>query len=353
MRLDRTDTCRKTTCLLSVPVSRPLVLLALLLTSCRIDRPLEECRYNVQISYQYLREMSDTRNMIDSYVHSIDEYIFDRNGVLLDSRKVQGSACSGKSVSESTLPPGLYSVVAVGNLGLASSLTQVVPGTTRLEDMMLWLDNPHPVGGWVQAHNDSEKLYYGYGTFEVRDKKVSHIKVNMFHSHCVLSITVRWKTKIPDDMRDLYMTYKEVPGQYSFRPGYVIQNSTWHGYDPSFDDYPMQTADNKFYTPWHGQTTRTVVHKKDVNINVDRKIITQFITYRYRSNSPLLISLHAGPTQIMKEIDLSHFFTSMGIDLDKNFRQEFNLQFVIDGDNVHVGFISLSDWEEGGVIGRQ
>lgn len=354
MGFGRTDTPsrRRLGRSLSVLSGGLAVLCALALASCHISAPPEECAYNLQMRYRYFREMSDTRNVVDNYVKSIEEYVFDSDGVLFTVNRLPGNSCDGPMVSESTVPDGRYTVVAIGNLASASSLSEAVPGVTTLDEMSLLLNNAVAYSGEGGAmHGDSERLYYGYSTFTVGGLEATRLNVDMFHSHCVLSVTVKWRSGAPESLSDVRISYREVPGGYMFRPGYAMDGDRWKEYVTGGDSYLSTPVEKRCYIPGQFADRAMVTHTKEAVMNVDKKILTQFVTYRYTDDSPLLMSIHSAEGQVMKEIDLQRFFRAAGINLDTNYRQEFDLQFEIDGDNVSVGFVSVSDWDEGGVIG--
>lgn len=303
--------------------------------------------------------MTATANTIEQYTQRIDEFIFDGNDVLYAVNRLPGTSCDGKYVSELDLPPGNYTVVSWANIGNASHINEAAIGQTRKSDMQLYLDNPYATssqryGGPASyaGHNaNAEKLFYGYRSFSVNDEGISRICVDMFNSHCVLTLSIRWKSNPPVNTQDFYLLYRQIPATYRFTPHMMLQDKVWSGYGARTEQYPANDYDRVHYSPRRQTEEQLATHRQDVYMNVDKRIETEFITYRYGDDSQLLLSLHAGETQIMKEIDLQHFFRSSSIQLDQNFRQEFQLQVEIDGDKVTVGFMNVNDWEEGGAIG--
>lgn len=77
----------------------------------------------------------------------------------------------------------------------------------------------------------------------------------------------------------------------------------------------------------------------------------EFLTYRLTNRSLPVFSVWQGNVQVLRNVDLKHFFDTMLIDMDTNECQEFHIRITVEGDNVYVQFVSLGDWIDGGSIG--
>lgn len=330
-----------------------LAMSTMLLTACDINDDVEECQYNTRLIYQYDREYTASTNVLSQYVQSLDEYIFDANGVLVQINKLPGYSCFGKYVSETNLPEGKYSVITWGNMGDFSKVNQAQIGVTKREDMLLNLDNAYSPLRATAYQSNSEKLYYAYRTFSVEKYGVSKVEVDMSHSHCVLDITVRWKkAEETPASGNYYMLLKQLPTQYAFMPEYKFKDKHVAIHKPEEDEFPKDTDETLYFitTVYGSQQLKT--YRQDVVMNGGRLLNTQFVSYRYRSNSHELLSIYAADgTQVMKEIDLYRFFRDMDIELDTNLRQEFQINIEIDGNTVIVSLVEVGDWDEGGTIG--
>lgn len=215
--------------------------------------------------------------------------------------------------------------------------------------MTLALNSPY-TKSMSELHGNSDRLYYGYRTFSVAQKGISRICIDMVRSYYSLGLTIKWKTKAPENTGDFYILYKDIPSEYHFMPGTISKKGDWETHDPNMDDH--STANNEIIYHTAGiNTKKLATHRFDVKMNIDKRIETEFITYRHQNNTHPLLSIYAGSNQIMKEIDLERFFRSMDIELDNNLEQEFNVLIEIDGDNVNIQIANTNDWEEGGIIG--
>jgi hypothetical protein len=74
----------------------------------------------------------------------------------------------------------------------------------------------------------------------------------------------------------------------------------------------------------------------------------QFVTYRYRGDTEIYLSIYSEGKQVMKEIDLLRFFQEMGINLHYSLCQEYAIQLDINGDEVKVSLVQVEDWGDGG-----
>ncbi len=312
-----------------------MILCTFFLFSC-IAEDLEEC-FNVQITYRYTRE-GTTKNIYHGYIHSLNEYIFDNKGILCKVNTLP----MNKSISTHKLLPGEYSLISWANQDNISKISNINVGETNKEELLMYLDK--------QINTNSEKLFYSYRTFRINTNGISYIHSDMVQAYCLLNMSIRWRSNPPDNSKDLYLVYKQVPYAYSSIPSFVFEKNSWSAYAIDADDYPNKSDDKIYYTPNTLTEENMITYRQDIKINVDKKVNATFITYRYRNDSPLLLSLYWGDEQIMKEIGLERFFREMKIDLNKTLFQEYDIEIEIDGDNVNVSFVNINDWGEGGVI---
>lgn len=345
---------------------------ALSLASCHTDNYREICDYKVQLRYDYNEENRAEVNMIEYYVYSIDEYIFREDGILFQHRLVTPDRCTEYLNSEIDLPPGKYSVIAVGNRDERSEVSDgsftrsgtraantPMPGITHRDNMLLSLENSvlHPDG----THGPSENLYYGYRTFTVKERGISRIRVDMMNSHFRLIFRVTWKNGATPDRNGSYFALLEsVPSRYRRMPEYVYPAGKFVSevYDGStHDHYQSNSNDVIHYIPTTCYLSQNVLrHRNDMPINADREMWGEFTTYRLKSSVRPQLRFFAedplggAPTQIVRDIDLQAYFDWYDHDLDTELRQHYEIDIVIDGDKIILLPLNVADWDEGGVI---
>ncbi len=330
-----------------------LILATTGLVSCSIDDDPVLCTNNVEITYHYNLENTSQDNEFTNYVHTATEYIFDDKGVLFRVNDLTLDACTGQYVSKQDLPAGKYSVLFIGNdSGLNDTgdarLGGVRLNETRREDLLLSLHGP---GTHANPCNNGDRLYYGYRTFSVAPAGTSLVRVDAVHSHLVLKYRVHWKNNPP--ARGLYTAYLDgIPSQYGLMPEYVYDGAACCLHDPQqHDPYTQVCTSVRHHILRVGRMHNILCHHIQSPMNGSFEVHGEFVAYRLRNTTAARISLYnSNGTRVMKEIDLSKYFREKGIGLDENLRQEFALDFLIDGDQVIVSEINLEDWDEGGVI---
>lgn len=304
-----------------------LLLLWLFVGACDIDDELPECNYNARIDFFYT--LNTPANVLPLYIHRMTDYVFDADSTLIDiyTRERQ----SELTYRGLQLPPGQYSLVSWGN---ARNATTVVPsriGSTRLDEMLLYLDNPLANG--FQGNGD--KLYYGYCQVEVKPQGISHTRVDMTHAHCRLGITVKWKRGAPPDTQNFHMELRNIAGTYRFTAKQQLPT----GYAPGFYAIPQEG-------------TARLNHWVDTQMGITRSVKGEFVTLRLTSDDHPIFCLYAADKPLIKEIDLHKYFTTMQTNLDRNLQQEFDLMMEVQPDGtVVVSPARISDWQEGESIG--
>ncbi len=333
--------------------------------SCDIGNDPKICDYTVQLRYDYNMENTTTRNMLEYYVASVDEYIFDETGALYQYRRLQDEACVEKNVSELQLPPGRYSVVAWGNkTGVNTVSPEPEKGVTTRDELLLSrTGQPNAAAKPADkgtTWQNGDRLYYGYRTFTVGAEGISRIRVDMVHSHLVLRFRVRWTHDAPAPGN--YTAYLGgIGSEYAFMPEFIypVQHQGWEVHDPdntAHDPYPQSCPKVRHHIPGVHHTANLLDHRIDIRMLGDRELWGEFITYRIRQDShPLLSIFDASGVQILhpdaaKIIDLQRYFIDQRIDLDHTLKQEYDLDILIDGKTVYVTPLHVADWDEGGAL---
>lgn len=333
-----------------------LLLCSLLLpafSSCIMEDP-DDCCYNVSLEYRYQRYGTLGNNELGYYMGTLREYVFNEQDILVAINDYNVPHGGDDFFSEQNLSPGRYTVVAFGNKNGRQSTSSEEIGLATRQDLLMAMDNPQDEG--IQGLSD--RLYYGYRSFEVAKYGVSRIAVDMTHAHCVLDVTVRWLDDSGHPLEDgnYTLTLRQVPSLYRFMPEFVVYNGLECAkFDPENEDFQLKDRRRINYIPTINRTEQVkhtilgaVVSGEGRNI-----LYGQFITFRYRSDSHVLLSIWSDTQQVMKEIDLERFFRENGIDLDYSLWQEYGLEIEIDGDTVRVsiaGSMSVDDWEDGGEL---
>ena len=344
-------------------------LFPVLLTSCIrgvIDRH-EICTYNVQIVYHYNQENTSPINQISRFVRSLDEYLFDSDGVLYAIHPKTLDICTGEWISELMLPPGRYTVISMGNSGATNTTTDsgmpLQVGVTKREDVLHTLVTPSANGDYI----NSDRLYHGYRTFSVESGKQSYVRVDMVHSHLDLRYTIYWKgNAAPANTNDFYVILKDVPSEYHIMPEFVypVAGSLSETYDALLlDEYALESRDVRHHITTVEKVSNIINYQRDV-IMFGNYISGQTISYRLRNSghggTESTLSLYSRtpdssnqPTRLMKEIPLNDYLNRSYVDLNLTLKQQYHLVFVIDPDTglVDVMFAEIADWDEGGTIG--
>ena len=308
------------------------VLFALGLTaSCTLDGELGECPYNARLEYWYTG--SGTVNVLPQYVDEMRQYIYDSEGTL-----VQVNSTNGERVvyGELNVEPGTYTIVSWANLDTVSAhYPEVIVGKSKLADMQLYMDNPYSGSSTRSSgsyHTASEKLYYGYAELEVTGRGVSRQRVYMTHSHFLLNLTVKWAQYPPLDVGNFNYRLRGVPSRYRFTP------SHWIG--------SVRTGEQAVPAILPDRCGVRV----PATMNLNRTLSGTLVCYRLTNDMHPVLGIYSNDNLIIKEVDLWKYFNTTSIDLDNNLRQEFDLQLLIDGDEVSVSTVGVGDWEDGGAL---
>lgn len=332
----------------------------LVLASCDLEYELEVCDYNVLLRYDYNEENSTSTNMIEYYVYTIDEYIFDEAGILFEQRRITPDVCRELMDSEWELPPGRYTVIAVGNRDERSRCfdqstgNEPVPGETRRDDMRLILDNATQMPG--DTKGNSEPLYHGYRSFTVKEQGISRIRVDMINAHLQLRFRVTWRNgDTPPTGSNYYALLADVPSFYDLMPQYIYPKGMFEIEEfnsLTYDDYPSESNDVIHHIPFTSyQNANRLVHRNDTKINVDKVMWGEFLTYRVKmATAPVLKIYDNTGKQIVKDIRLREYFEWYEYQPDYTLKQLYEIEIIIDGDNIILMPLNMADWDEGGYI---
>lgn len=316
------------------------ILLVVILSSCDIDAPLPDCDYNARLEYWYV--FTGTRNEIPDYVDTMNEYLFDANGILRQVRLLEGDSLLAH---ELTVSPGTYTLVSWGNLDGRSRIAPAIIGQTRLPEIRLEHNDsdfsPLERGqGGCQYQENNEPLYYATDILEVPRSGIIRKRVNTTHAHALLRVTAKWLRDIPANTKDFAFTLRGIPAAAGFDVAERVNTSV-----------DNRTGEQWTYAIPRMDETTLCDHRADASMRPNRTVTGDLITYRYTDNTRLLFRIWAGDRPLIREVNLTEFFRAMSIPFTRNIRQEFSIVITIDGDNISVSFAGVSDWEDGGTIG--
>ena len=345
--------------------AQSLLLLATTLAavSCDVGDYGELCDYNLQLRYDYNEENTSQQNMIEYYVYGIDEYIFDEEGILFRHNRITPDVCREYLNSELTLPPGRYSVIAIGNRdersGVWDNLTGNAPveGQTRREDLRMALDNAEQLDGGTKG--PSEKLYHGYRTFTVKPQGISRVRVNVINAHCFIRFRVTWRNNTtPPRGVDYHATLDGIASHYKLMPEYIYPRNTFDYalHDPAIhDDYAPDDNGVIHHIPFtHFEDRNVLSYRNDTRINADNELWGEFITYRFKTeDSPVLSIVRSSDDHLIvpKVIDLRVYFDwYYSNESDYTLKQDYYINIDIDGNLITMMPLNVADWEEGGIL---
>lgn len=320
-----------------------LLFAAIAANSCDIDAVLPDCDYNARLEYWYVFTGAD--NEIPDYVDTMDEYLFDADGILRQVKRLEGDSLLAH---ELVVPPGTYTLVSWGNIDGRSHIVPAVIGETRLEEIRLeHLSNPPvPLRSRVEhgngiVYDNTEPLYYATDILEVPRTGIIRKKVNTTHAHALLRVTAKWVSNVPRNTNDFVFTLRGIPEASGFDVAARVNTSIFGDTSDNTTIYNIPRIDD----------TRLCDHHTSATMRPNRTVTGDLVTYRYTDRTELLFRIWAGDAPLIREVNLSEFFRAMSIPFTRNIRQEFAITLTIDGDNISVSFTGVSDWEDGGTIG--
>lgn len=302
-----------------------LLVLTNLLTGCDLDGPMEECDYGVRLRFHYSREGSTNR--IRDYVTTITDYLYDEQGQLLEATTRTDVRIPQRTLS---LPPGKYTLVSWGNLAEKTFVHPSVEAGTAFGDMQLVQNHPHtPEQPWQR---NSERLHYGRTEFTVQDFGV--VDQTVFMGHAYLDLTVSVVGLKGEKGEEFTLRLDGTHPVYSMD----------HYRQINAQGYPMYIP-----RPDHEQNVPHLL--SGVRMSSEGVLQDEFLSFRLTNRSQPVFSVWQGSAQVLRNVDLKHFFDTMLIDMDTNECQEFHIRITVEGDHIYVQFVSLGDWIDGGSIG--
>lgn len=346
-----------------------LLPLFLLLGGCSIDSEPRVCDYSVLLRYGYNEENTTTENHLDQYVNVIDEWIFDEGGVLAAVAHVEKDPCRTHLDSELKLPPGRYSVIAVGNCDGRSQITdertgaQPVVGVTKREDMRLTLASPTLENrGENPTWGPSEELYYGYQTFSISKTGAARVRVEMANAHMRLKFRITWKGgTTPSRGSGLYATLTGISSRYQLMPELVWPVGCFdcQNHRPDqHDTYAEQTDAVVHHQPLTGSAKEyMLVHSTSTRLNGDGELWGEMVSYRMRADAHPILKLmrESGRSDLPDEavlprqIDLTDYLQQHEQrSPDHELKQAYDLDIQINKDqSIWISSLTAGDWEEG------
>jgi hypothetical protein len=337
-----------------------LLCLAIVPASCDIGSDICDCPYNVQLEYRYHRDGLFGYNELGYYVASLKEFIFDESDILIAANSYNVPHGSGEFLSEQMFQPGRYTAITWGNwYSYETAVEEAVVGVTTKQEMLMFMnhpqDNSKAAADTASVQGYSDRLYYSYRTFTVRDFGITRISMDLTNAHCLLNISAVWNDASghPRIGDDYFFVLKQTPSLYHFTPEALVRNRTHPNEYDGQDDYLHNDNTHINYIPRESRS-ENVVHVSHGTIASEGRrnvLYTQFITFRYRNDAHVSLSIILADGQpVTKEIDLCRFFNDIGINLNYALLQEYNIRLEITGDRVLVSLVTIDDWDDGGML---
>ena len=166
-------------------------LLSIVLTACSFGDEPAICPYNTRLEYWYAG--SGTQNMLPTYVDNLRQYLFDADGQLLSEITLRGDSISGW---QGELKDGTYTFVLWGNLGETNEQIITTKSNMNINEMTLSAEQQGIPPGY---RGNTDRLYYGTATVEVKNGAAQRRRIYLSHSHyCPLDDRRTGRRYFPD-----------------------------------------------------------------------------------------------------------------------------------------------------------
>lgn len=316
-----------------------LLLMAGMFSCTKIDE--DDCKASY-INYRYLNNVMEDGT---DQIYKMTDFIFTKDSVLF---RVDDNILNGKMRKRPiTLPDGEWIIVTYGNMNGGSEINYTI-GQTRMSEMSTRVINPPTYKGTYATRadgpslrlGDSDRLYFGKLDLVVRGGYTDRIHtVEMSNVHIWINAVVKWKdeTKAPDKTSsNLHIRLEYVPVEHSFM------------HDDKYDaiqkiPYRIPRITKELASQISQLQSSTYAPNGEFYFN----------TYglRWETGKAPILRFYDGETMLIdKDLDLNRYFVDQNIDLTNTRVQFYQLQILIDGDNIIISTLSIEDWEDGGSI---
>lgn len=299
------------------------LVMACLLLSCSVDDPRDECCTTDMLQFRFLHQGSDR---FSERILKMQYHLFGADGTYIREMAAYGGDLS--RVSLAGLSPGTYVLVGIGNLDGYGELSDAWSG--GLQQFSLHVTRYADSSPDLFANGDP--LYYGIREFTVEQGKSNTFVADMAHIHCCLHLRVEWEG-VPAH-----------PDGYSFRLSGIGGGVDMHVGNASFiGTLPFPAV--------HPYEDGMAVGVSLQSLALQKKLYT----LRYADAHIPVFTLYNGSRAVTKPISLADVFRSWGWTPSATPVQEYQvtMRIMLNGDiEIRQGFkSSVSDWEDGGVIG--
>lgn len=306
-----------------VPARMVLLVVVCLLLSCSVDDPRDECCTMDMLQFRFLHQGSDC---FSGRIRKMQYHLFGTDGTYI--REMAAYEGDLSRVSLVGLSPGTYVLVGIGNLDGYGTLTDMAVGGLH----QFCLHVTRCADSSPELFGNGDPLYYGIREFTIERGKSNTFVADMAHIHCCLHLRVEWEG-VPAHSEGYSFRLSGIGGGVDMHVG----NASYIGAlpFPGVHHYEGQMEDGV----------------RLQNLALQKKLYT----LRYTdSHIPRFTLYHHGKA-VTKEIPLADVFRSWGWTPSATSVQEYQvtMQIKLNGNiEIRQGFkASVSDWEDGGVIG--
>ncbi len=316
-----------------------ILLLSFVLVSCDIDDERDICCESLRIDFRYSKGGAD---LFPQHIRSMKHYVFDANGQLYTV--IEGSKNDLQHLSLGRVPVGVYSLVSLANLGKATLLEPNESQITKTQ-FLLKLQN-------LRADNfmaNGDLLYWGILNFEaIKNERLRYL-CDMSNIHCRMTITLRWKGKVPGGKEPYTFELNGIPAEYNLNidKAYAIHVAG--------DKKELVTTNSRVVHsfPKVEENKNLVNHRKEAPYLAGR-VRVKIVSLRYtETRIPKLRIYHKG-LPITKEMDLAKAFKIWKWETDNNIEQDYKIDVEIQEDGTVIikptASVNVKDWIDGGSI---
>ena len=299
-----------------------LLLLPVIFKSCSLEDGRDECCWQNTVFFRYEYEGKDC---FQEYIHTARWFLFDEDGDYV--QEMERMSCCPQRVDISSLRPGEYTLICLGNLTDYGTLEgHTVFG---LDSFRLQVGKRFDTKG---TFANGDRLYWGECRFTVVAGGSNRFRGEMSHVHCVLRIRVEWE--LVPEYSDGYRFTLDGVGVGMFLCGEGADAIGVHRFPP--------------VTAFSGRMSERSELRRFV-------LRSELVSLRWDNAHIPGLQLWHEDESVCKAIDLQDVFHCWNWRPERTPVQEYSIRLLIRADgkvvvsqNLEAG---VKDWADGGVIG--